>query len=122
MTPVPADLKSTGTGDNIVDAPKKLLEIMAGMRDSPSSAIVLKWKNINHAKEKDYLKKEKDMLQLCMVGASNGCNIQQFGMHVLYTLILFPNTLYLLLPIFSSCKALVVLHTFSNHFPNLMKT
>lgn len=42
MTPVPADLKSTGTGDNIVDAPKKLLEIMAGMRDSPSSAIVLK--------------------------------------------------------------------------------
>lgn len=42
MTPVPADLISTGTGDNIVDATKKLLEIMAGMRGSPSSVIVFK--------------------------------------------------------------------------------
>lgn len=57
MTPVPADLESTETRDNAVDATKKLLEMMSGMRDSPSSAIVLKWKNINHAKEKGYLKK-----------------------------------------------------------------
>ena len=39
MTPVPADLESTETRDNAVDATKKLLEMMAGMSDSPSSQL-----------------------------------------------------------------------------------
>lgn len=122
MIPVPADLESIGTGDNEEDATKKLLEIMASMRGSPSSAIMFKWKNINHAKEKGHLKKNKDTLQMCIVGASNCYITQQFGMHMRPMLILFPNTLHMLLPICSYCKALVVLNTFSDHFPNLMKT